>query len=153
MKRIVSFMFATLSLAACGGNDSGLDNNAGGTTTPTVTADVQRTAIIDISTTYQTIVGFGASDCWHGNYVGKWSESNRKAIAELLFSQEKGIGLSMWRFNLGAGTAEQGDTSNITSKERRSECFMRSNGTYNWGQQQGQQQGLLSLPSCLNTKY
>lgn len=128
-----------MSLAACGGGDNGSEDDGGGTTPPSVTADLQRTATIDASTTYQTIVGFGASDCWDGNYVGKWSDSNRKAIAELLFDKEKGIGLSMWRFNLGAGTAEQGDTSNITSKERRSECFMRSNGTYNWNQQAGQQ--------------
>jgi len=50
----------------------------------------------------------------------------------LLFSREvddkgnsQGIGLSMWRFNLGGGSEEQGDASGIVSdkKERRVDCF------------------------------
>jgi O-glycosyl hydrolase len=104
--------------------------------------------IIDPSQTCQTIDGFSASDCWTGNYVGTyWNESSKNTIAKYLFSQNikadgspEGIGLSMWRFNLGAGTAEQGDLSDISDLSRRAECFLDNTGTnYDWTKQAGQQ--------------
>lgn len=102
---------------------------------------------IDPSKTYQTIEGFGASDCWSGNYVGKyWVDDPKNYIAEKLFSQTfddlgnpKGIGLSMWRVNLGAGTMEQGDDSGIGDVTRRAECFLDANGNFDWTKQSGQQ--------------
>lgn len=51
----------------------------------------------------------------------------------------KGIGLSLWRFNIGAGSCEQGDSSYIKDPWRREECFLNSDGTYNWNKQAGQQ--------------
>lgn len=96
--------------------------------------------------TYQTIHSFGASDCWSMAMVGQYyPESKKKQIAEWLFSQAmdekgnpKGIGLSMWRFNIGAGSFEQGEKSKIKSEWRRSESFLHGE-TYDWGKQQGQQ--------------
>lgn len=95
----------------------------------------------------QTIDGFGASDAWRAQFVGKnWPVEKRNKIADLLFSQEvdvdgnpKGIGLSLWRFYLSAGTAEQGESSGIGSPWRRGECFLNADGTYDWSKQQGQQ--------------
>ena len=107
-----------------------------------------RTITIDASQTYQTIEGFGASDCWSGNYVGNyWEESKKETIAKYLFSQNfqkdgspEGIGLSVWRFNLGAGTAEQGKSSDIEDIARRAECFLDDMWTgYDWTKQAGQQ--------------
>lgn len=101
----------------------------------------------------QTIRNFGASDGWNGQTVGLYfSEKQREEIAELLFSQEydengnpKGIGLSSWRFNIGAGTSEQGDASRISEESRRTECFMNDDmKTYNWTKQAGQR-ALLEL--------
>ena len=43
----------------------------------------------------------------------------------------------MWRFNLGAGSAEQGDSSYI-NRDTRTECFLRYDGTYDWTRQAGQ---------------
>ncbi|OXU13950.1 O-Glycosyl hydrolase [Sedimentisphaera salicampi] len=67
---------------------------------------------IDISKKHQKISSFGASDCWTAQMVGQWPEEKTDAIADLLFSSELkdsgdpvGIGLSSWRFNIGAGTA------------------------------------------------
>lgn len=102
---------------------------------------------IDPSYTYQTMAGFSASDCWSGNYVGKyWDDDKKELIAKYLFSQNykpdgspEGIGLSMWRFNLGAGTAEQGDASDIGDISRRCECFLNEAGEYDWTKQAGQQ--------------
>jgi hypothetical protein len=78
--------------------------------------------------------------------IGKYyPESKKKQIAEWLFSQEsdpkgnpKGIGLSMWRFNIGAGSTEQGKESKISNEWRRAESFLTDTG-YDWGKQQGQQ--------------
>jgi hypothetical protein len=67
-------------------------------------------------------------------------------LAELLLSTEndadgnpKGIGLSLWRFNIGSGTAEQGDASRISTVMARTECFLNADGTYDWTKQAGQQ--------------
>src|SRR4051794_4025905 len=68
---------------------------------------------------YQTIENFGASDAWGCQFVGEWPLEKKQQIADLLFSTSKGIGLSIWRMNLGAGSAEQGDSSGIKDKWRR----------------------------------
>jgi O-glycosyl hydrolase len=103
--------------------------------------------IIDPAQTYQTIESFAASDCWTGHYVGQyWKDTPKNTIAKYLFSRNlkadgspEGIGLSMWRVNLGAGTMEQGDASNIEDISRRAECFLDDEGNYDWSKQAGQQ--------------
>lgn len=95
----------------------------------------------------QTIHSFGASDCWTTKFFGKWSNTGKKnQIADYLFSMDtdadgnpKGIGLSLWRFNIGAGTFEQGTASGIATDWRREECFQNPDGTYDWNKHQGQQ--------------
>jgi O-glycosyl hydrolase len=95
---------------------------------------------------HQTIRSFGASDAWSVQFVGEhWPVAKRERIADLLFSLERradgsprGIGLSAWRFNIGAGSAEQGDESGISSRWRRAGSFLRSDGTYDWSSQAGQ---------------
>lgn len=94
----------------------------------------------------QTIHSFGASDAWRTQFVGKyWPLEKREAIADLLFSKEfdshgnpKGIGLSLWRFNIGAGSAEQGGNSGIVEKWRKTDCFMDKYGHFDWSKQEGQ---------------
>ena len=63
----------------------------------------------------QTMDYFGASDCWSMQFIGLWPQEKQNQVADWLFSTEnhengqpKGIGLSLWRFNVGAGSAEQG---------------------------------------------
>jgi O-glycosyl hydrolase len=100
---------------------------------------------INLSQSYQTIHSFGASDCWTIKYIGKnWPDAKRNEIADLLFGKgfdangnPKGIGLSMWRSNIGAGSFEQGIASNISSEWRREECYLNSNGAYDWTKQSG----------------
>lgn len=75
-----------------------------------------QTYTIDTKHPQQTIEHFGASDAWSMQTIGLWpEEEQQQQIADWLFSTEndangkpKGIGLSLWRFNLGAGSAEQG---------------------------------------------
>ena len=100
---------------------------------------------IDPQIQFQTIEHFGASDAWACQFVGNWPETKKDKIADLLFSQDtlnngqpKGIGLSIWRFNIGAGSTEQADLSGIKDTWRRAECFLDSEGKYDWNRQKGQ---------------
>ncbi|WP_340021148.1 glycoside hydrolase [Paenibacillus sp. FSL K6-1096] len=95
---------------------------------------------IDGNIRYQTIDNFGASDAWSMDPLGKyWTEENKNKVADLLFSRDTGIGLSAWRFNIGAGSAET-DQAIIPDPWRRTEAFkMMEDGPYNWSRQAGQQ--------------
>ncbi|MGY4386054.1 O-glycosyl hydrolase [Pedobacter sp. UYP24] len=107
--------------------------------------DKQISLNIDLTKTYQTINNFGASDAWACQFVGNWPDEKKNKIADLLFSNDnfpdgspKGIGLSMWRFNIGAGSTEQGKESGIRDEWRRAESFLNADGSYNWEKQSGQ---------------
>ena len=96
----------------------------------------------------QHIQHFGASDAWSMQFLGLWSEKQQEQIADWLFSTEndalgkpKGIGLSIWRFNLGAGSEEQGEASQI-QPGTRTQCFLNADGTYDWSKQAGQRKFL-----------
>ena len=100
---------------------------------------------IDTRTPLQTMDGFGASDAWSMQHIGLWPDSVRLQTADWLFSTENdskgqplGIGLSIWRFNIGAGSHDQGRESGIGSHWMRTGCFLRPDGTYDWTQQPGQ---------------
>ncbi|MDE6154446.1 MAG: beta-glycosidase [Muribaculaceae bacterium] len=112
---------------------------------PTPSGAVKNEKItINTATTYQTMEGIGASDCWLGEFIGEYWSTNRADAANWLFSkrivngQPQGIGLSMWRVNLGGGSAEQGDASEIVNVTNRAECFLNANGSYNWNSCAGQ---------------
>jgi O-glycosyl hydrolase len=103
------------------------------------------TLSVDVRDTAQRIDNIGASAAWFSEYVGKyWPEATREKMARWLFSKEydrdgnpEGIGLSAFRFNLGGGTAEQGDSSGIKDFKRRVECFLQPDGQYDWSRQSG----------------
>ena len=100
---------------------------------------------IEVDKPLQTMEHFGASDAWSMHILGLWPQEKQNQIADWLFSTEndangkpKGIGLSLWRFNVGAGSTEQGEASQIGSSWMRTECFMNADGIYDWNKQQGQ---------------
>ncbi|MDR7130350.1 O-glycosyl hydrolase [Algoriphagus sp. 4150] len=133
-----AFLFLTSTLLyAC--QSSGQEKQ-----TSTASGDTVKINVIR-NRTYQVIEHFGASDAWSGQFVGLWPDQKKNAIAELLFSNEsdangnpKGIGLSLWRFNVGAGSAEQGEASGIRDEWRRAESFLTPDGSYDWSKQAGQ---------------
>ena len=101
----------------------------------------QSTVNINPEIKHQTMEFFGAADAWSGNFVGKyWNENRKKEIADYLFSQDfdasgnpVGIGLSIWRVNLGAGTLEQSG-ADIYPYQRRAESYITLDGSgYDWG--------------------
>lgn len=83
--------------------------------------------VIDDTVTYQSMNGFGASACWWSQDVGSWE--NRDEIMSYLYDREKGIGLNIYRYNLGAGS--KGD-EHITIENRGAECFLKPDGTYDF---------------------
>ncbi|MDQ6815568.1 MAG: beta-glycosidase [Bacteroidota bacterium] len=103
------------------------------------------TFTIDAKRTAQTIENIGASGAWFSEGIGKyWPPEKKERMAELLFSKgfdkagnPKGIGLSAWRFNIGGGTAEQGDSSGISNPIKRVEGFLSGDGMYDWNKQSG----------------
>ncbi len=110
-------------------------------------SEARTTAVtIDMHEQKQVMHSFGASDAWTCQFVGEnWPIEKRGEIADLLFSREvdaqgnpRGIGLSMWRFYIGAGSAEQGAASRIHTPWHRAECFLGADGSYDWTKQKGQ---------------
>lgn len=103
--------------------------------------------VVNLDEEFQTIHSFGGSDCWSAKYIGTWAnETKKNQIADLLFSTDtlsdgkpKGIGLSLWRVNIGAGSFEQGEASNIGDVWRREESFQDAKGKYDWSKQAGNQ--------------
>ncbi|MCC2685692.1 MAG: fibronectin type [Paenibacillaceae bacterium] len=103
----------------------------------------------DPSTTFQTIEHFGASDAWSADPIGKhWSEVNKNKLADLLFSQDSGIGLSAWRFNIGGGMGLMEQITSATAPaapgadpwRRAIDCFKPAAAApYDWSRHAGQQ--------------
>ena len=88
---------------------------------------------IDTSKECQTMDYFSASDAWSMLRLGLWPEEKQRQVADWLFSTEndadgqpKGIGLSLWRFNVGAGSVEQGDARQVIEhpREERTRQFL-----------------------------
>lgn len=130
MKKIIPSLLCALALGtAC--------------SEPNIQADV--TLKVSTDKEFQTMHSFGASDCWRGQYVGGWPDAKREQMADWLFSQEmdengnpKGIGLSIWRFNIGSGSHEAGDKGGVKTDWRRVECMLNEDGTWDSSKQAGQ---------------
>jgi O-glycosyl hydrolase len=104
--------------------------------------DTKNKIVVHLNDKRQSIRNFGASDAWACQFVGLWPDEKRNQVADWLFSLEedasgkpKGIGLSLWRFNIGAGSAAQ---DNISDEWRRTEGFLKDDFTYDWSKQAGQ---------------
>ena len=94
--------------------------------------------VVDESVTYQTMESFGTSGAWWSQYVGGFTKdvngtgvSTREDIATLLFDKEKGIGLTCYRFNLGAGSVES-KNGTFWDYHRRAQCFETEPGVYDF---------------------
>ncbi len=90
------------------------------------------------SVQYQIIESFGTSGCWWSQYVGGWDKeykdtgrSVRDEIAMLLFDKEYGIGLTCYRYNVGAGSADS-KRGTYWDTHRRAESFETAPGVYDW---------------------
>ena len=82
---------------------------------------------IDPETTYQPIEGFGASGCWWAQWLGEWPDETLEPVIDLLYNTQTGIGLTQYRYTIGAGGGEE-----IPDRWRRSECYEVAPGVYDW---------------------
>ena len=96
--------------------------------------------VINESTTYQTMEGFGASSAWWAQDTGSWE--NIDDITALLYNKETGIGLDIYRYNLGAGS---NDDPQLYEVGKRARCFLQADGTYNWNNDPGAMATLASV--------
>ena len=93
--------------------------------------------ITDSKKQYQTFEGFGASGAWWAQIVGGWEHLDpvsgkpvRERISRLLFNKDEGIGLSIYRYNIGGGSKQSGK-GDFSLEQRRTESFDTDNG-YDW---------------------
>lgn len=69
---------------------------------------------------YQTFEGFGTSSCWWAQTVD--DPAMAEEIARLLYDDETGLGLDIFRYNIGGGEADNPATR-IGDPTRRTESF------------------------------
>lgn len=93
---------------------------------------------IDKAKQYQTFEGFGASGAWWAQEVGGWTHLDtvsgmpvRDRISQLLYSRDNGIGLRVYRYNIGGGSKQTGN-GNIENPLRRTESFETAAGKYDF---------------------
>ena len=89
-------------------------------------AQTVTTITVDQAETRQTIMGFGVSGAWWAQAIGGWSPENRQRIIDLLFSPTEGIGLTVYRYNIGGGEDE------LIDPWRMTESFDAGPGQYDW---------------------
>ncbi len=87
---------------------------------------------------YQTFKSIGASGAWWAQIVGGWDHIDDKSgkpvrdvIAELLFNKETGIGMGVYRYNIGAGSKHSGKGV-YSQPARATECFEINPKEYDW---------------------
>lgn len=78
---------------------------------------------LDYNTEYQKIEGFGASGAWWAQDVGGWA--NLGGIMDDLYDVKKGIGLNIYRYNIGGGYP-----CKVTDPWRSTETLEVSPGVY-----------------------
>ena len=86
------------------------------------------TLTLQVERKQQVWEGFGASGAWWAQDIGGWEEEKRQRIIDLLFDRQDGIGLSVYRYAIGAGEVSQG----IHDPWRKAETFEVSPGVYDW---------------------
>ena len=90
----------------------------------------QHTLKVNRYDTHQINEGFGTSSAWWAQDVSDETEAER--IAALLYNKETGLGLDIFRYNVGAGEKEN-PASVIPKRNHRTESFWvfnPSNGEY-----------------------
>ncbi|SDW76222.1 glycoside hydrolase [Paenibacillus sp. CF384] len=75
----------------------------------------------------QRMEGFGASGAWWAQHTGSWQESELARLLELFYDPHKGIGMTIYRHNIGAGDGEE-----IEDAWRRAESVEVAEGQYDW---------------------
>ncbi len=91
---------------------------------------------VDSGTKYQVIDGWGGSACWWSQIAGK--SDNAEQLTKLLYSKE-GLGLNIYRYNIGAGERENPKSRLDKNSWKSTESFLVYNEKtgkyeYDWNQ-------------------
>ncbi len=127
MKREVPEMKRPSAIAAALSLLIGAGTVSAGCSAPEKAMHADGTIRLDPAAAGQTIAGFGASGCWWAKDVGGWESDKTDRITEWLFDQKKGIGLNIYRFEVGGG-----EVNNSPDAWRRAETFETAPGQYDW---------------------
>ena len=87
---------------------------------------------------HQTMRSFGVSGAWWSQVSGAWKETDPESglpkgeqICKLLFDPVDGIGITCFRYNIGAGSAHSG-AGTFSMETRRTESFDAGEGKYDF---------------------
>ncbi len=84
------------------------------------TTDKKQTIGVNKFVTYQEFEGFGTSSCWWAQSVD--DDATAREIARRLYDDETGLGLDIFRYNIGGGEHDNPDCR-IWDVNRRTESF------------------------------
>lgn len=82
---------------------------------------------IKLSDKSQGWQGFGVSGAWWAQIIGDCDPEYRDKLLRLLFDPDSGIGIQVYRYNIGAG-----EPHSINDPWRSTETFEISKGVYDW---------------------
>ncbi|MBN1310243.1 MAG: discoidin domain-containing protein [Anaerolineae bacterium] len=86
------------------------------------------TSTIDPANVYvDDFEGWGTSLAWFANVTGGWSDTNRGALADLIYGSS-GLGMNIARYNIGGSSASQ-EGMRPGGLVR---SYINQNGTYDW---------------------
>lgn len=95
------------------------------------------TLTVDLNDRHQTMEGFGASSAWWSQEIGGWTDTGasgkqvREEIMDLLYSED-GLGLNIYRYNLGAGTGTGEKPGVFEDSWRSAQSFIDDNGNIDY---------------------
>lgn len=93
--------------------------------------------VLDKKKVYQKYDGIGASGAWWAQIVGAWDnkdengEEVRNVISRLLYSKKDGIGMDIYRYNIGGGSYHSGNGI-YDDFARRTESFDAGESKYDF---------------------
>lgn len=96
-----------------------------------MSAIAQQVVTIDSHLPEQTWEGWGTSLAWFANGAGAWSETNRTALEQALFDPQNGLGLTLVRYNIGAGDNPENPTP-IRPERQGVPSFEPAPGKFDW---------------------
>lgn len=85
--------------------------------------------IVNTADIHQTIESFGTSSAWWSQMID--SDDMAREIAKKLYSDEEGLGLDVYRYNIGGGENDNPETR-IWDRSRRTESFYVQNENGEW---------------------
>ena len=119
-----------------------------------ISADSTRIKVDKISV-QQEITGWGTSGCWWAQKLGECE--NAEEVTKLLFSKE-GLGLNIYRYNIGGGSKDNPDGRLWKESSRATESFLVKDETtgewvYDWSKDAAAQEILDMVLSygCVDT--